>query len=363
MSSFSPTAYVEAFHSADTPLLITDLNFLVQDVNRAGLQFTGYQKDELVGEPVSIVAGDADVIHEIVETLIRDEPWQGEFLLQTKAGTRVSGMGSAAPLVVDGTTKGYVAVFVDTTKQRRYASTSRVLSRLLRHDLRNELNLLYGYLDGAKSNTDDPDALDALDRAEDQVEQIVGRSNRIRQLREILEQSYDAETTSTPLDSLLESCVRRARKRYPDAEITLGDVPSVRLYADELLPLALDEIVENAVVHNDAETPRVVVDAVDRETDVIIRISDNGPGVPPDQVDLIFGREDVDALHHGTGLGLFMVDCIVTNYDGTVWAEQSDSGGAQFVVRLQRATGEGVHRLPGDTDTDTDVDVDADDGA
>jgi PAS domain S-box-containing protein len=354
MASFSPSAYVEAFHSADTPLLITDLNFIVQDVNRAGLQFTGYRKDELVGEPVSIVAGNADVIHEIVETLIREEPWHGEFLLQTKAGTRVYGMGSAAPIVVDGTTMGYVAVFVDTTKQRRYASTSRVLSRLLRHDLRNELNLLYGYLGGARSNTDDPDALDALDRAEAQVERIVGRSDRVRQLREILEQSYDAETTSIPLDSLLKRCVHRARKRYPEAEITLEDVPSVRLYADELLPLALDEIVENAVVHNDAETPRVVVDAADRETDVIIRISDNGPGVPSDQVDLIFGREDVDALHHGTGLGLFMVDCIVTNYDGTVWAEESESEGAQFVVRLQRATGEGVRRRPADADADTD---------
>ena len=350
MSSFPPSAYVEAFHSADTPLLITDLNFLVRDINWAGQRFTGYSKAELVGEPVSIVAANADTIHEIVETLVREEPWQGEFLLQTKAGTRVYGMGSAAPIVVDGKTKGYVAVFVDTTKQRRYASTSRVLSRLLRHDLRNELNLLYGYLDQAKTNADDADVLDALDRAHDQVERIVGRSDRVRQLREILEQSYDAETTSIPLDSLLDGCLDRARSRFPEADIRLGDVPDVRLYADKLLPLALDEILENAVVHNDTETPVVAVDAVDRETDVVIRVSDNGPGVPADQVDLIFGREDVDALHHGTGLGLFMVDCIVTNYDGAVWAEESESGGAQFVLRLQRATGEGVRQL--DTNTD-----------
>jgi PAS domain S-box-containing protein len=349
MSRFSPSAYVEAFHSADTPLLITDLNFLVRDVNRAGRAFTGYTLDDLVGEPVSVVAGDVDIVHEIIETLVRDEPWRGEFVLQTKSGTRVFGMGSAAPLVVDGTTEGYVAVFVDTTKRRRYASTSRVLSRLLRHDLRNELNLLYGYLDRAAVATDNPEALDAIDRAHEQVGCIVARSNRVRQLREILEQSYDAESTPMRLDTLLERSVRAARSRFSEADISLGDIPPVELYADELLSLALDELVENAVVHNDSPTPTVDIDAVDRETDVLVRISDDGPGVPADQVDLIFGREDADALHHGTGLGLFMVDCIVTNYDGTVWVEPSEAGGATFVVRLRRAAADALGRQRFDT--------------
>jgi PAS domain S-box-containing protein len=342
MSPFSPSAYVEAFHSADTPLLLTDLNFIVRDINQAGQEFTGYSRGEIVGEPVSLVAGDAGVVHEIIDSLVRDEPWRGEFLLQTKAGTRVYGRGSAAPVTVEGETRGYVAVFVDTTKQRRYASTSRVLSRLLRHDLRNELNLLYGYLDQAATVVDDTDALEALDRAHEQVEQIVGRSDRVRQLRETLERSYDAETVPLPLDTLLETRVKAARVRFPDADISLGEVPSVELYADDLLPIALDELIENAVEHNDAETPRVAVDAVDRQTDVIIRISDNGPGVPAGQIDLIFGREDVDALHHGTGLGLFMVDSIVSNYDGTVWVESDEAGGATFVVRLQRAAAEAV---------------------
>jgi PAS domain S-box-containing protein len=338
MSSLSLSVYKEALRSADTPTLITDLNFIVRDVNRAGQSFTGYSRDELVGEPVTVIAGEVGVIHEIMDSLVRGDPWRGEFVLQTKIGTRVYGQGSAAPVVVDGKTKGFVAVFVDTTKQRRYANTSRVLSRLLRHDLRNELNLMYGYVDQAAANTDDPDALAALDRARDQVERIVGRSDQVRKLRDLLEQSYDAETTPVRLAELLEERVEAARRQFPDAEVTIGEIPGVRVYADELLPTALDELVENAVVHNDKPVPRVRIDAVDRQTDVVVRIRDNGPGVPPGQRDLIFGREDVDAVHHGTGLGLFLVDNIVDNWDGAVWVEENDPEGAVFAMRLQHAS-------------------------
>jgi PAS domain S-box-containing protein len=338
MSSLSPAVYVEALHSADTPMLIFDLNFLVRDVNRAGQAFTGYTREELAGEPVSVVAGDNDVVDDIVETLVRGESWQGEFPLQTKFGTRVYGRGSTAPIVVGGKTKGYVAVFVDTTKQRRYASSSRVLSRLLRHDLRNELNLLYGYIDQVAARTDDPEALDALERARQQVMQIVGRSDRVRELRELLEQSYDAESSPVRLAELLEERVGVARKQFREAEFSLGSIPGVQVYADDLLAPAVDALLENAVVHNDKETPRVVVEVVDRQTDVVVRVCDNGPGVPPGQRDLIFGREDVDVVHHGTGLGLFLVDNIVDNYDGQVWVEANDPEGAVFAIRLQHAS-------------------------
>ncbi|AUV81986.1 PAS domain-containing sensor histidine kinase [Salinigranum rubrum] len=338
MSSLSPAVYVEAFHSADTPMLVFDLNFLVRDVNRAGQAFTGYTRDELVDEPVSVIAGNDDVVDEIVETLIRGEPWQGEFALQTKSGTRVYGRGSTAPIVVDGKTKGYVAIFVDTTKQRRYASTSRVLSRLLRHDLRNELNILYGYIDRAAASADDTEVLEALEQARAQVMQVVGRADRVRKLRDLLEQSYDAESDPVRLAEVLEERVKAVQKQFPDADISLGPVPGVRVYADDLLPAALDALLENAVVHNDKAVAEVEVDVIDRQTDVIIRICDNGPGVPYEQRDLIFGREDTDVVHHGTGIGLFLVDNIVDNYDGAVWVEENDPEGAVFAVRLQHAS-------------------------
>ncbi|WP_152041666.1 ATP-binding protein [Salinigranum salinum] len=338
MSTPPPSVYVEAFYNADTPMLLYDLNFIINDVNRAGEVFTGYARDELVGEPVSIIAGDTETVDDIIETLVRGEPWRGDFALQTKFGTRVYGRGSTAPIVVDGKTKGYVAVFVDTTKQQRYASTSRVLSRLLRHDLRNELNLMYGYIDRAATKTDDPDALASLRKARQQVEQIVGRSDQVRDLRDLLEQSYDAESRPVRLAEVLEERVVAARKQFPEADISLGQIPGVRVYADDLLSAAFDALIENAVVHNDKEVPEVEVDVLDRQTDVVVRVRDNGPGVPLEQEDLIFGREDVDVVHHGTGLGLFLVDSIVSNYDGTAWVEENEPEGATFAIRLQHAS-------------------------
>uniref|UniRef100_UPI00260BACAD ATP-binding protein n=1 Tax=Halorientalis sp. TaxID=1931229 RepID=UPI00260BACAD len=65
-------------------------------------------------------------------------------------------------------------------------------------------------------------------------------------------------------------------------------------------------------------------------------IADNGPGVPDERKDEIFGRGEKGLESSGTGLGLYLVDTLVDRYGGDVYATDSDEG-AEFVIRLQRA--------------------------
>lgn len=73
MDDTDQSIYKQSFQSIDVPALISDENFVIQDVNAAGLNFTGYKRDEFIGETVSIVAGDDDTYTEIVETITNDE--------------------------------------------------------------------------------------------------------------------------------------------------------------------------------------------------------------------------------------------------------------------------------------------------
>lgn len=333
-----PEMYRRAFKHTATPALITDESLAIREVNDSGLAFVGYDFEELEGRSPAAISADDSIYGEIVEHLQRGESWQGTFKLLTADGDVVFGQGSTSAIEFDGTVHGYVAVFTDTTKERRYRDASEVLGRLLRHDLRNELNLLYGHIQRAENRIDDPDARESLQRAKDGLADLSQKSDRARDLREGLERSWDAETEPIRLDLLLQDCIVAIDDEHREAEFHYDRFPEVRVAADDLLSIVVEAVLDNAIDHNDASTPRVTVEVEDDEETVTLRVSDNGPGVPHGQADLIFGREEVDPLHHGTGISLFFADTVVSSYGGEIWcANPGADDGATFCVSLPRA--------------------------
>ncbi|XGI84646.1 sensor histidine kinase [Halorutilales archaeon Cl-col2-1] len=76
------------------------------------------------------------------------------------------------------------------------------------------------------------------------------------------------------------------------------------------------------------------ITAEEVEGHVVISIADNGPGVPDNEKDEIFGRGEKGLESEGTGVGLYLVDTLVENYGGEVWVDDSEMGGAAFKVKL-----------------------------
>ncbi|KYH25389.1 adaptive-response sensory-kinase SasA [Halalkalicoccus paucihalophilus] len=337
MSDLDLGVYEEAFRSIDAPALITDTDLLIRDVNEAGLSFTGYESDELLGSSATLIAGDEEIYAEIVETVLEGTVWSGDFELRTKDGNGVFGRGSVAPLVLDGETRGYVAIFIDTTKQRRYENTAEVLNRLLRHDLRNELNVAYGNLQNAQSRIDDDETAAYLDQVNGALTRLIGKSERAHNLGELLEGSYEAENHLVRLDYVLHEAVVEAIETFDGAEFRFEAFPAVRVVADDLLATVFTVVLENSVVHNDASAPVVDIEVEEREEDVIVRVRDNGPGIREGEEDLIFGREERDQLHHGSGISLFFADNVIKSYDGDIRVDTDETEGATVEIRLDKA--------------------------
>ncbi|WP_226007138.1 sensor histidine kinase [Natrinema salinisoli] len=132
--------------------------------------------------------------------------------------------------------------------------------------------------------------------------------------------------------------LEKARTSYPQAEFALGDQPSPApvVRANEMLSSVFTNLLNNAVLHNGSDTPRVVVSVEDRDETVRVRVSDNGPGVPDGQREEIFGRGEKGLESEGTGVGLYLVATLVEGYGGDVWVETADQGGAAFVVELPK---------------------------
>jgi two-component system NtrC family sensor kinase len=85
-------------------------------------------------------------------------------------------------------------------------------------------------------------------------------------------------------------------------------------------------------------TAREAMEAADGAREVVVRVEDNGPGVPPDRLPSLFDPFfTTKAPGEGSGLGLTITARIVQELGGTVDAENQEGGGARFTVRIPQA--------------------------
>lgn len=214
-----------------------------------------------------------------------------------------------------------------------------VLNQLLRHDIRNDMAVIGGSLDLLGDHLDD-EGRERLDTLRSRVDHVVELTHTARNITETLsvESEETMETAPIRLDQVLADEMENARSSFPEAEFSLSDdVPAVSVAGTELLDSVFRNLFNNAVQHNDAETPVIHVETeTDAET-VTVEIADNGPGIPEGQKESIFERGEKGQASSGTGLGLYLVGALVDQYDGKIAVEDNDPEGAVFRVTFRRA--------------------------
>ena len=145
-------------------------------------------------------------------------------------------------------------------------------------------------------------------------------------------------TKPTDLDTVLNREIESVRTMDDSVTVhTPADPLGEPVQADEALATVFRNLLTNAVRHNDTKQPTIWISITDAGTEVVVRISDNGPGVPEQSRDVIFGRNEKGLDSSGTGIGLYLVETLVSGYGGAVWVETSEHGGATFAIRLQKA--------------------------
>jgi two-component system OmpR family sensor kinase len=226
--------------------------------------------------------------------------------------------------------------------KERQASEDR-LRRFLAdasHELRTPLASIRGYAElfqmGAK---DDPEALESsMRRIEDEsrrmgvlVEDMLTLA-RLDQLREPTHEPVD-------LSQIAADAAADARATAPDRAIELHVNGPALVHGDaQQLRQVVANLVRNALVHTPPGTPvDVTVDSQDGEARLTVR--DHGPGLPAGDPARLFQRfwraEGGRARGRGgAGLGLAIVNEIVTAHGGSVRATNAEDGGARFTVRL-----------------------------
>ncbi|WP_231482749.1 sensor histidine kinase [Nocardioides sp. URHA0020] len=104
------------------------------------------------------------------------------------------------------------------------------------------------------------------------------------------------------------------------------------------LTQAVLQLADNAVKHT-AAGDTIAIGSSATATEVLLWVRDSGPGVPPEDRELIFerfGRSAVPPGDEGFGLGLSIVGAVVRAHGGTVTVDDAEPAGARFVICLPR---------------------------
>ena len=213
----------------------------------------------------------------------------------------------------------------------------RVLHRLFRHNLRNELNVITGVAETLVSALED-------DTHREYASEIVHTSVNLIEMTETAKQLADVALENggqqTPVDVLavLKDTVDDLRTEYPESSIRIADAAATTVAADSRLYSVFEEVVHNAITYSTDERPTVDIDVVERDGTVAVRVFDTGPGIPDAERIGVFNDEPVTQVKHGSGLGLWLASLIVDDYGGSLeYDRRPDGAGSCVTVVLPQA--------------------------
>ena len=307
-------------------------------------EFLGYEPAELTGEPVSMLAPDEQGIEQLDD--YHQEVFDGESLqirdlpITARSGRTVHVDVRTVPIYEPGVDPaertpadivGAQAMVRDASQRRQREGLISVMNRVLRHNVRNKLTVINGRaellvdaVDGAAESN-----AEAIVQAGDRLLNLTESARRIEANREL-----SPELGVHDVRPIVDESVDQLQDRYPAVSVTVEGPDTAVAETLPRIETALWELLENAAEHAGPHpTVEVTVTTTDQQT--VITITDDGPGLPEDERQVLAdGKEE--PLVHGQGLGLYLAYWIITNLDGVVEVPKSQTG-TTIAVRLPAA--------------------------
>jgi PAS domain S-box-containing protein len=329
--------------SNDAIFLIDPEKAEIREANARAEALLGYDRDSLTGLS-------AHAIHPHEETRFKDflravraeeQLVTDDLSCRTRDGQRVP-VEVSASVVETGEEHLVLASARDVSERRRRENQIAVLRRILRHNLRNEMAIVGGLAETIARNSDDADITDAAERIESHADDLVETSESVRNLQKFVEAAGDPQAVD--VTSLVLDATRAVQEAHSDATIEIETPDTAWATGTEALGLALEHLVENAVVHNDSDEPWVHV-RVDRGESpsgyeqVVVRVADDGSGIPPGERVPLDLDADPTPTNHGSGFGLHTVGQVVDIAGGEVDIDEyNPTGGTVVTVTLPTPT-------------------------
>ncbi|NHN62148.1 PAS domain-containing protein [Haloarcula sp. JP-Z28] len=331
----------EIVASMKEAVIVVDERDVVIDLNPQAKAIIGTPGAAWIGRPLE------DVLPGLIE--LRDSPTddipdRAEITVPVNGEERAYEVRQTPLHRGYGTVTGQLITLTDVTerKQReqrieRQRQRLEVVNRVLRHDIRNDMQVILGTTENLlKSQQAQPQ----LKRIKRKGEDIVTLSERARDLERFVGDGA-VETTTVDLSAVVADVIADLERTYPDVEFRVERPDRAEVSAVDLIDSALRNVLENAAEHNDQSVPEVSVTVMGPtdDGDVTVAVADNGPGLPDREQEVIETGTET-ALKHSNGLGLWIAYWTITTSGGTITFAENTPRGSVITIRLPSASAE-----------------------
>jgi len=332
-------------------VVVTDTDNKVLVVNSVAESWFGLTEHDIIEQPIEKIIYEQNLLSLInkiridgnnedttVDLIIKPDNKKKQIVLQAKAAQ-----------VIDTEDKliGIVTIFRDITKEKEIDRMKTELVSMVAHELRSPLTSIAGFsellLDEGVTQ----------EQSKEYAEIILKESNRLGDLiNKFLDisriESGKSQVHKTPvqmghiIESILEMNMYLAERKGMKVNLDIPDDLATVWVDREMMGQVILNLFSNAVKYS-PEGKTISIEVEDKEDEQLVRIVDQGYGIPGKSLNRIFDKfyRVTDNEHSqeitGSGLGLSLVKEIIELHDGSIWVESKLGEGSTFTFSIPKS--------------------------
>jgi two-component system NtrC family sensor kinase len=236
---------------------------------------------------------------------------------------------------------GYALTMHDVTYLKEADRARSEFVHTVSHDLRSPLTSVIGYSELIeRAGPLNEQQRDFVSRIQDSIQHITSLINDLLDLGSI-EAGIDTRREHVQLDGLLRYTIEMLHGQIKTKQLKIRTniapaLPTIRANPIRLRQV-LDNVVGNAIKYSNVKG-EIFISIQPEGNQVILQVTDQGPGIPPEDQPHIFDKfyrgTNIEFGVEGSGLGLAIVKNIVENHQGRIWVESTMGKGSSFFIVL-----------------------------
>ncbi len=343
-------------------VVITDKDGVIEYVNNAFTNVTGFGKKEAIGQTPAILKSGhqgQQFYQEMWETLLRGEEWSGEILNKRKDGTTLWEEVMVSPIKNDkGDITHFVGVKEDITEKKQMIDdlvdakdkaeeSDRLKSSFLAnmsHEIRTPMNGILGFLDVLQNeDLSDAQRKHYLSIVREGGNRLLSTINDIIEISRLEAGQVTLNETSIDVNDLLLYFRDFYSNEVAKKDVTFEISNQVKAKSNIIVTdkTKLESILTNFVKNAIKFTSKgfIEIGVYSPPGKIVFYVKDSGIGIPEKRKKAIFDRFvqadlDITKPHEGSGLGLSIARGYAQLLGGNVWLESEEDKGSTFFFSL-----------------------------